>query len=72
MITLCLYINKVYINAEKEDLRTFQVLLIIAIIYPFWYENTQMFRMGVLIYLSEWANYGDLLYIYGGIANVVL
>ena len=72
MVTLCLYIDKVYIKAETKDVQVYQILLIIAIIYPFWYETIQMFRMGVSVYLSELANYLDLLYIYGGIANVVL
>lgn len=72
MIVLCLYINKVYINVETQELQTYQILLVIAIIYPFWYESTQMCRMGFSVYLAEVANYLDLLYIYGGIANVVL
>ena len=53
-------------------MKTIHVLLVIAIIYPFWYENTQMLRMGVFVYLSDWFNYLDLLYIYGGIANIIL
>ena len=72
MITLCLYINKVYIDAEQESMRVYQILLIVAIVYPFWYETTQMCRMGVSVYLSELGNYLDLLYIYGGITNVIL
>ena len=31
-----------------------------------------MWPMGVSVYLSEIGNYLDLLYIYGGIANVIL
>lgn len=53
-------------------MRTYQILLIMAIVYPFWYETTQMCRMGVGVYFSEAANYLDLLYIYGGITNVIL
>ena len=53
-------------------MRVYQILLIVAIVYPFWYETTQMCRMGVSVYLSELGNYLDLLYIYGGITNVIL
>ena len=72
MIILCIYINQVYINANTDGTRIYQILLIVAIIYPFWYESTQMVRLGVCNYLSEAANYLDLLYIYGGISNVIL
>lgn len=72
MIILCIYINQVYINATTEGTRIYQILLIVGIIYPFWYETTQMFRQGICSYLSEAANYLDLLYIYGGISNVIL
>lgn len=72
MITLCIYINKAYIQADVESTRPYQIMLIVAIIYPFWYETTQMLKSGICVYLSEMPNYLDLLYIYGGIANVVL
>ena len=57
---------------DTESTRPYQILLIVAIIYPFWYETTQMFKSGVCQYLSEIPNYLDMLYIYGGIANVIL
>lgn len=72
MMTLLIFINKVYINADSENLRTYQILLCCGIVYPFWYDTMQLYRSGFKAYFADVANYLDLLYIYGGITNVVL
>lgn len=72
MMTLLIFINKVYINNDFENLRTYQILLCVGILYPFWYDTMQLYRSGFKAYFADMANYLDLLYVYGGITNVVL
>ena len=72
MLTLIIFINKVYIQNDKDNLRVYQILLIFGILYPWWYDTRQLFRSGFREYFSDMSNYFDMLYIYGGIANVIL
>jgi len=69
--TLMVFINKVYIQNDTENNRVYQYLLCVGIIYPFWYETLQLYRSGFKDYFSDINNYLDLLYIYGGLINVI-
>jgi len=65
------YIDYVYI-ANKEEYKVFyERLLVLAIIYPACYDWIQLYKTG-WAYFSELQNYSDMIYIYGGIANVIL
>ena len=47
-------------------------MLILAIIYPTGYEFVQQYKIGMRKYLQDVANYLDIIYCWGGIANVIL
>ena len=47
-------------------------MLGIGLIYPMYYETTQLRIIGSLNYLTDINNYMDMLYIWGSIANVFL
>ena len=53
-------------------MKVYQYMLVVGIIYPFWYDSLQLYRSGFVAYFTDLSNYLDLLYIYGGITNVVL
>lgn len=69
---MMVYINEIYINNRLEEKRIFSVLMIIAIIYPTMYEFVQQYKIGFRKYFQDLGNYSDILYTWGGIANVVL
>jgi len=72
MFTLIIFIEKVYIRNDHNGLMVYQILMCLGIIYPFWYDTMQLYRSGFREYFTDVSNYLDILYIYGGIANVIL
>jgi hypothetical protein len=72
VIIMCEYVNEIYINNRLNEKRFFSVLLIIAIIYPTVYEFVQQYKVGFTKYFKDPNNYSDILYTWGGIANVIL
>lgn len=48
------------------------MLLILAIIYPSWYDTLQLYKIGWREYFSDIGNYSDLIYTWGSVVNVVL
>lgn len=47
-------------------------MIISGIIYPSIYEFVQQYKIGFRKYFSDFANYSDILYTWGGILNVIL
>ena len=70
--TLVLYVNEVYINANTENNKLYQYLLILGVLYPIFYETRQAYMGGVCAYLTEAQNYVDIVYIVASLTNVVL
>lgn len=70
--TLALYVNEVYINANTENNKLYQYLLILGVLYPIWYETRQAYMGGVREYLTDGQNYVDIIYILASLTNVVL
>jgi hypothetical protein len=73
IVTLVIYINIVYINnsGSKSDQQIYSILLAIGVIYPAFYDWTQMFRGGLSEYLGDMWNYTDMLYIWSSIGNII-
>lgn len=69
---LIIYVDKVYIQNDLESKRVYSLILITGIIYPTCYELFQQYKIGPKKYFSELGNYSDILYTWGGIANVIL
>jgi len=44
----------------------------VAIIYPTIYEIVQQYKIGFRKYFSDPFNYSDILYTWGGIANIIV
>jgi hypothetical protein len=70
-IIMIVYVKNSYL-IENEDQVIYAILLAIGILYPALYDITQLFRGGIGDYFSDLSNYGDLLYIYGSLANIIL
>lgn len=68
---LILY-TKNAIMEYNEDQVLYGVLLAAGVIYPAGYDLTQLYKTGLVEYLSEGWNYADLLYIMGSIVNIGL
>ena len=77
---LIFYTNFIYIQASLElddDGRIkggnpYAMILLGGIVYPFCYEATRMVKTGVWDYLTNPANYFDILYIFGSILMSLL
>jgi len=69
---MMVYVNEIYINNRLGEKRIFSVILIVAIIYPTMYEFVQQYKIGFRKYFKDPNNYLDILYTWGGIANVIL
>ena len=72
VFVMMVYINEIYIKNNLSEKRFFSIILIVAIIYPTTYEFVQQYKIGFRKYLSDLNNYSDILYCWGGIANVFL
>lgn len=70
-VILIIYVKNSYL-IENENQVVYAVLLAVGIIYPALYDMTQMVRGGLLDYFSDLQNYGDMLYIYGSLVNIIL
>jgi hypothetical protein len=68
---LIIYVKNAYIK-ESVDQTLYGVLLACGLLYPAGYDLTQLFKSGLVEYLSEAWNYADLLYIFGSIVNIGL
>jgi hypothetical protein len=55
---------------NREDIHTWQLVLIISMIYPFLYDHAQMIHQGPIDYFSEFWNYNDMTFIWS--VNVTL
>ena len=69
---LMMYIYQIYIENNFEYKKVYETMLIFAVLYPAWYDTTQMIKGGIREYFSEIQNYSDLCYIWGSVVNVVL
>jgi hypothetical protein len=72
VFSLVSLINEVYIEGNVENLSNYIILLSVCIIYPFIYDTTQLIKAGISEYFSETSNFSDMIYIYGGIANIIM
>jgi hypothetical protein len=72
VFSLAALINDIYILGNTDKLPGYLIMLSICIIYPFIYDTTQLYRAGLSEYFSETSNFSDMIYIYGGICNVIL
>lgn len=70
-VILIIYVKNSYL-IENENQVVYAVLLAVGIIYPALYDMSQMVRGGLLDYFSDLQNYGDMLYIYGSLVNIIL
>ena len=74
-MTLLICYNVVVYVFDLEDptiRRVFEYLLLVGVIYPTYYDFTQMYRSGLADYFSEVGNYFDMIYIISCITNVIL
>jgi len=77
---LIFYVNFVYLQASLkvgddgriEGGNPYALILLGGIVYPFCYESTRMVKTGVWDYLTNPANYFDILYIFGSILMSLL
>lgn len=72
VIMMMVYINEIYINNRLDTKQVFSIILIFAIIYPTIYEFVQQYKVGLRAYMKDPANWSDIVYCWGGIANVIL
>ena len=49
-----------------------EILLLVGILYPAWYDTSQLIKSGIHEYLQDPFNISDQIYIWASIANVVL
>jgi hypothetical protein len=54
---LIMYVNAIYVQNSEENKEFFETLLIFGIIYPMFYDMSQMFKAGITKYFSNFQNY---------------
>ena len=59
-------------NDEESSKGLYTILLAIGLFYPAAYDITQLLRSGCSDYLSDPWNYADMVFIYGGMINILL
>jgi len=69
---MVIYIYNIYIENNHQQKDFYSRILILAVVYPAWYDTAQLWNSGWRVYFSELQNYSDLIYIYGSILNVIL
>jgi hypothetical protein len=47
---MLVYVNAIYINNNTEEANLFGILLILGIIFPMWYDLTQLYKSGITEY----------------------
>ena len=73
VILVNIYVSEAYLkNQDETEGRYYVIILCIGIFYPWLYDSIQLFRGGLVDYLSDPWNYADILYIYGSIVNCVI
>lgn len=74
MFMLVAYTYLIYIQDLKDkDLRTAcEYVLVFGVVYPTYYDFTQMYKSGLSDYFSEFGNWFDMIYIISCISNVIL
>ena len=68
---LIFYVKTNYM-IENEYQMYYAIALAVGLIYPACYDFIQLYKTGMIEYLSEAWNYADLLYIFGSLFNIVL
>ena len=54
---LILYVNAMYIHNNFEHKKIYETLLVFGIIYPAFYDWSQMLKIGITEYFSDFQNY---------------
>lgn len=68
-IVFVIYVNQIYLDKDFHVRLYLCWAMLICIMYPLCYDTMQMFKCGLLEYLSDPWNYIDLAHIWVGIAN---
>ena len=50
MTILIIYINAIYVIVDAANAQVYQALLIFGILYPMWYDFSQLYKAGVYEY----------------------
>jgi len=69
---LVVYINAVYVHNIEDDKEVFEIMIIFGVIYPAVYDMVQMYKTGIQKYFTQLSNYGDMIYVWGSVLNVIL
>jgi hypothetical protein len=57
---------------EPHHQSIYTLLLAVGIVYPAYYDFSQLYRIGMTSYFADPTNYSDCLYIWGSIINVFM
>ena len=68
---LTVYVNEAYLK-ETSYQQGMTAILFLGIIYPAYYDCSQLYKVGLTEYFSDLGNYSDCIYIWGSIINVFL
>ena len=68
---LTVYVNEAYLK-ETSYQQGLTAILFLGIIYPAYYDCSQLYKVGLTEYFSDLGNYSDCIYIWGSIINVFL
>lgn len=60
------------VETEGWHQTIYATILLISILYPLYYDTTQMYKAGLVAYFSDVSNYVDFVYIWSSVANAVL
>ena len=77
-ILLTVYVKLVYLDDVESLTRvrpirnTLTVLLSLGIVYPIWYECSQIYGLGMRAYLSNMSEILDMVYIWACMANIIM
>lgn len=72
LIAFNLYVNEIYIEGNIDNIKEWQLILILAMIYPFCYDHMQLINEGPVSYFSEKWNYNDMAFIWTVIATLFI
>ena len=72
LLVTILYITDIYQHAEIDRLPTYRIILALGLVNPLVYDIVQMIHVGPIAYFSSVTQIIDFVFIYSGLANVIL
>lgn len=71
-ITLFVYITEIYTLNHLDNRKNLLILMAVGTIVPMFYDTYQLYDQGIISYLSSFYNWFDFIFIWSGVAFIIL